>query len=651
MHGPDIFTPLLTLFAVAFCAAALMRLIRIPTIIGFLAAGMIAGPSGLDLLDAKTIHGLSELGVVLLLFTIGLELSLDKLWVLRREALFGGGVQVVVSIAAGWGIARFTGLSGGTSLAIGFFVALSSTAVVLRLLTERGVVDTPQGKISLAVLLFQDVAVIPMMLVLPLLVEGGSGFTGVLLVLGKAILIAVLVLGAARRGVPWLMHRVRLFQSREGFLLGIASIVFLITWLTMKAGLSPALGAFIAGLVISETEHRHLALAETVPFRDLFLSIFFISVGMLLDLGSLLSNPIAPLLLAIGIYLGKGMIIASIIRVLGYPGRTAIQAGGTLGQVGEFSFVLLLSAVSLGLLDTPTSQTLLSGAAITLLITPFAMMLGRRSAPNSSTIPVNGDKERASTEGKHVVIIGFGHLGRTIAKALKALGVEYLVAEMNPKTVRTELTSGEPIIRGDACKPEVLEALHVHDASAAVIAINDPAAVRPIIFRLRKDAPGLFIIVRTRFASELDELAKLGADLVVPDELETSLQVAGHLLRHLGVPGPIIGRRLDDLRSEGYGMHFHPISHTANHATTDEMDLRTVTLEEGDIAIGHSLVDLDLRRKTGTTVIAIFREGTALLDPAHTPLKAGDRIVLTGNSQLMAHACDLLRRNAETEST
>ena len=257
MHIHDIFTPLLTLFAMTFGAAALMKLLRIPMILGFIAAGMLAGPSGLNLLQGEALSTLAELGVVLLLFTIGLEISLESLWRLRREALIGGGFQILLTVAMAAGISYAIGLELRTAVAVGFFISLSSTAVVLRLLGDTGEMDTPHGRISLAVLLLQDVAVVPMVLAIPLLAGGGGGLE-ILWTMGRAVLVVGAVVLAARQGVPFLLNRVSVLRTREGFLLGIAAIVFFTTWLTMKVGLSPALGAFLAGIVISETEHLSL---------------------------------------------------------------------------------------------------------------------------------------------------------------------------------------------------------------------------------------------------------------------------------------------------------------------------------------------------------------------------------------------------------
>ncbi|MCB2213523.1 cation:proton antiporter [bacterium] len=555
MHETHLFTDLLILFAVGFGAAMLMRLLRLPTLIGFLLAGVLAGPSGLHLLDEHTIKSLSELGVVLLLFTIGLELSLKQLWELRREALIGGGLQLVLTAVVAGGVATLLGVDTRPAIAIGLMVALSSTAVALRLLGEQGRLSSPQGRIALAILLLQDMAVVPLTLIIPML-AGDGGLLDVLRVIGEAVLFVVVLVVVARKVMPWLLDRIAAVRSREGYLLGVGGIVFLITWLTGAAGLSPALGAFLAGLVISETEHKHLALAESAPFRDLLLAVFFVSVGMLIDLQALLANPWAPLLIGLVVYAGKTGLIAAIVRTLGYPWRIGIQSGASIGQIGEFSFVLLLLAAELGVLDTTMVQLMLATAAITLFLTPFALNLASREK-QSPAQAADGHAQHADPVVPlvpRVLIIGYGPSGRATARTLSALGFEWHALELNPATVRTEQKAGNPVELGDASRPEVLEGAGVHDVAAVVITINDRRAVRPILMRIRHLAPSVHVIVRARFASELDELMKLGANEVVPEETEGALTIVNKVMTFFGVEEQERRRRLKDLRAENYCM-------------------------------------------------------------------------------------------------
>ncbi len=555
MHETHLFTDLLILFAVGFGAAMLMRLLRLPTLIGFLLAGVLAGPSGLHLLDEHTIESLSELGVVLLLFTIGLELSLKQLWELRREALIGGGLQLALTAVVAGGVATLLGVDTRPAIAIGLMVALSSTAVALRLLGEQGRLTSPQGRIALAILLLQDMAVVPLTLIIPML-AGDGGPLDVLRVIGEAVLFVVVLVVVARKVMPWVLDRIAAVRSREGYLLGVGGIVFLITWLTGAAGLSPALGAFLAGLVISETEHKHLALAESAPFRDLLLAVFFVSVGMLINLYALLSNPWTPLLIGLAVYVGKTGLIAAIVRALGYPWRIGIQSGASIGQIGEFSFVLLLLAAELGVLDTTMVQLMLATAAMTLFLTPFAVNLANREklAPEQAADTHTQYADPVVPLVPRVLIIGYGPSGRATARTLSALGFEWHALELNPATVRNEQKAGNPVELGDASRPEVLEGAGVHDVAAVVITINDRRAVRPILMRIRHLAPQVHVIVRARFASELEELLKLGANEVVPEETEGALTIVNKVMTFFGVEEQERRRRLKDLRAENYCM-------------------------------------------------------------------------------------------------
>jgi len=650
-HLPGMLSELAFLFVAALTAALLIRAIRLPTILGYLFAGVIVGPHALGMLhETSQLHNLSELGVVLLLFSIGLEISPSRLWQLRREALIGGTIQVIGTAAIAAEIARLFGLPFGVAVVIGFFISLSSTAVALRLLSEKGQLDSTHGRFSLAILLLQDLAVVPITLAIPLLAGEQSGIGAIGLLVAKTVGLILLVLLLARRLVPALLDRVAAKRSREMFLLAIAAIVLATAWLTTIAGLSPALGAFLAGLVISETDHRHLALAEAAPFRELFLAVFFLSIGMMLDLGQLFASPLLPLGLAVSVYLGKGLIVGGLAMMFGRDRSTAIRAGAHMGQVGEFSFVVLLIATSSGLIDDAILQPMVATAALTLMATPFVTKGGDVFAAGlakRNPAPVEGFDIHET--GGHVMIIGFGLGGRSIAKVLKALGVPYRISEMNPETVQNEKRKGESILLGDASRPEVLEALGIHEAKAAVIAINDPHSLRPIIQVVRRERPDLQILVRTRFASDIAELHKLGADVAIPEELETSLQVVGTLLRRLGFPGEIIRRHLDELRHEGYSLAPSIIPWAGALHELEAIELRSVILEAKDHAVGQTLVDLNLRAETGATVVTVIRERNPLLDPAHALLEPGDRLVLTGPEDALQAATLALRKGVSME--
>ncbi len=643
MHEASFLIDILLLFGAALVALLVMRLIRGPVIIGYLIAGAVASPI---LGHGEHIHVLSEIGVTLLLFSIGLEISPSKLWSLRREALIGGTLQVLLTVGVVFGVSAGFGVSLPAAIVLGMAFSLSSTALILRMLTQRGLMDTPYGRISLAVLLFQDMAVIPMTLLIPLLAgtEAHSGDPAWVFLVKAAIVFGGAIL-LSRKAVPWVLDKLATSGTREGFLLGVAGIVFGTAWLTTYIGLSPALGAFLAGLLISESEHRINALAEVAPFRDLFLAVFFVSVGMYIDPLTLLSAPVVPLLIAGGLYLFKSSLVVGLVRLLKYPLAPAVRSGAYLGQVGEFSFVLLLLGASLGVLNEGLMQSAVSAVALTLLLTPMMIFLADRWADKRAL--ATGEVENDFAGGEHVLIIGFGHGGQAVATSLKAAGLSYRIAEMNPDTVKRWKKKGEPIVRGDAATHEMLEVLDAHHAGTAVVAINDPQAVRAVVLRLRETAPDMYIIVRARYATEMHELYKLGANEVVSEEFEASLHIVSLVLHHLGVPTDVADRSIDQLRDRCYRQLRSPALQTGAIPALKGVEVRPFTVRENDAVVGQTVVEMHVRKRTEATVAAVVRGEELLLHPADTPLEAGDSLVLLGPPRVLDRAETYLETGQE----
>ena len=443
-----ILADIVVILALASVVLVVCHWLRIPTILGLLFAGVLIGPHGLGLMGAThEVETMAEIGVVLLLFTIGLEISFDSLWQMRRLAFGAGMFQVLATTMAGFGAFFLAGNSLGSSVFVGFFIALSSTAVVLKLLQERGETDSPHGRAILGILLFQDFIVVPMMLVVPALAGSMAGFRGSI---GGQLFKSLVVLGilvAARWAVPWILHQVVRTRNREVFALSIIVICLTIAWLTQTINLSIALGAFLAGLIISESEYSHEALAIVLPFRHVFSSIFFISVGMLVDVRFAMENWHLLIPMVSGVVLIKGAIAVLAVALLRHPARTAILTGVAIAQVGEFSFLLLQSASGYSLISEDTYQLLLTTALITLAATPFMMMFGprmagftiRRVSPSVRT----GDRatargwRRSSDElADHLIIVGYGVGGQNLARAAKSSGIPYVILEMNWQTVR-----------------------------------------------------------------------------------------------------------------------------------------------------------------------------------------------------------------------
>ena len=603
--------------------------------------------------------GLAELGVLLLLFTIGLELSLSRVVRLGRLVLQGGGLQLVGTAAAVAAVAVATGTAGNAAVLYGALVALSSTAIVLRVYTDRGELDTPHGRVVVAVLLFQDLCVVPLMLLIPVLAGGAAGGAGttdaIVRTFGLSLaVLAALVLGG-RLLVPRVLERVAALRNREIFTLSIVLFGLGAAYVTASFGLSLAIGAFIAGLVIAESEYGLQALSDVLPFRDTFSGIFFISVGMLLDTGLLVQRPLTLLGAAAAVVLLKTVVAAVATYSLGRSLQVSVMSGLALAQVGEFSFVLAGVAAPLGLLPPDHFQVFLGASVASMLATPFVIAaaapvaeavcrLSRR--PAIELLPHETD--RVARLEDHVIIVGYGLNGRNLARVLRAAGIGYVILEQNGQVVRRARLEREPILFGDGTRHEVLERVGIAKARVIVFAISAPAAEHRGVAVARQLNPGIRIVVRTRYVAALDDLSRAGADEVVPEEFETSLEVFARVLRLYGIPSNTIEREVAAVRGEHYGvlrglalpgLKLDALKHLGVHAALD-----TVEVEEGARAIGESPTTLDLRRETGTTLIAVVRDGKALYTPdPEFRFRAGDTVVLVGQGEALVNACGVFR--------
>lgn len=512
--------------------------LKMPAIIGFLATGLAVGPQGLNLLgNDQRVEALSELGVVLLLFTIGLEFSIPSLMRIKRVALLGGFLQMLFVAALTLPPALWLGLSWNTALLFGLLFALSSTAIVLKLFKDRGEMDSLHGRAATGVLIFQDLAVVPLVLALPLL-AGQNGGDPIYLVLTKAIGILGLVLLLSHKLVPLLLERIAATKSHELFLFTVGLICLGTAFATAKAGLSLALGAFVAGLVISGSPYSYQAISSVLPMRDIFTSLFFISIGLRMDLHHLFQHPLATIGLVLGI-MTLNLVAASLaMRCAGLNWRVALLTGFALCQVGEFSFVLAKDGQDLKLLTDGQMTMFLNAAVLTMAMTPLALGLGDRV-----TARLKGeDRFAAGDEGEgptchgHVLVVGFGVAGQGVARGCKILKQPYLVIDMNPAGVRLYRKQGEPIIYGDAVNEEVLIHAGLKLARMLVVSIPDPLATRRIVSLARNLNPDLHIVARTRFLMSLPVLKALGADEVLTEEYEAGLSIFNSILNFYQVP-------------------------------------------------------------------------------------------------------------------
>jgi CPA2 family monovalent cation:H+ antiporter-2 len=642
------------IFGLAIAVLFICHRLRVQAIVGFLLTGILVGPYGLGLV--KAIHDVeifAEVGVVLLLFTIGIEFSLERLLQIRKAFLMGGPLQVLLTFLATLFIARQFGQDFGKAVFIGFLVALSSTAIVLKLIQERAEVDSPHGRTTLGILIFQDIIIVPMILVTPLLAGATENLGASLLVLlAKGIGIILLVMVSAKWFVPHLLYQIAKTRNHGLFLLSVIVICLGVAWLTSKAGLSLALGAFLAGLIISESEYSHQALGNILPFRDVFTTFFFVSIGMMLDIRFLFNHPGFIVLIALSVLVLKAIIAGSVTILLGFPLRTAVLVGFALGQIGEFSFILSRVGVEHGLLPGDLYQRFLAVTIIGMAATPFIISLAPRLADTILRLPVpkrllSGiypvSETKVEDRKDHLIIIGFGVNGRNVVRAASIAGIPYAIIEMNPETVRTEQAKGEPIYYGDATQETVLQNANIKDARTAVVAINDPAATRRITEVIRRLSPTVHLIVRTRYLQEMKPLYELGATEVIPEEFETSVEIFTRVLMKYLVPRDEIERLLAEVRADGYEM-FRSMSKTSASLSDLKLQLHDVDISTFRIAqesplIGKTLAQIELRRRYGVSVVAIKRDSQLLSNPgADTLLHSNDLLFVLGSSEKISEA-------------
>jgi len=633
---------------------------RVPTIVGFLLTGILVGPHGLGLIKAAhEVEILAEIGVVLLLFTIGIEFSLKSLLQIKRFFFIGGSLQGILTYLAVFIIARKIGLPFKESIFIGFLISFSSTAIVLKLLQERAEIDSPHGRTALAILIFQDIIIVPIMLVTPLL-AGTRGNIGesIGILLAKGIGIILLVFLSSQWIVPKILFQITKTRSRELFMLSILIICFAVAWLTSSVGLSLALGAFLAGLIISESEYSYQALSNILPFRDVFTSLFFVSIGMLLDVGFVFRHIEIIVVITLSV-LGIKAIIAGIATIIiGFPLRTAVLVGLSLSQVGEFSFILALVGIKYDVLAKDIYQHFLSISIITMAATPFIMAIAPTIADIVIRLPIHKklkaglwsvlqktDDSKKRLLKDHIIIVGFGLNGRNVARAAKIANIAYVVIEMNPETVRSEQAKGEPIFYGDASQQVILEHAGIKGARVILVVISDPAATRRITELARRINPKIHIITRTRYVEEMKSLYELGADEVIPEEFETSIEIFTRVLVKYLIPRDEIEKFISEVRSDSYNI-LRSISKEqksyCERLPFPDIEISSFRVQSQSSVAGRSLAQIELRKKYGVTLLAICRDSEVLSNPyGDTVIYPNDILLILGSPDRLGNLAEL----------
>lgn len=646
---------IIIIFGLSVVVVYTFNRLNLPTIVGFILTGVLVGPHGLELIKMTQVESLAELGVILLLFTIGIEFSLDKLSSMKKNVLVGGAFQVIVTILAGFAIAQYLGRPVGESIFIGFLLSLSSTAIVLKTFQERAEVETPHGHVSLAILIFQDVAIVLMILFTPMLTGevDNLGYT-MLQLLAKGMGIILLVIISARWVVPFILYQIAKTRSRELFLLTIVVIGLSIAWITSSVGLSLALGAFLAGLIISESEYSHQVMDDILPFRDVFLSFFFISIGTLLNVSYFYQNLPLILLIFAGVLVIKAIMVGAATNLLGYPLRTIILVALALSQIGEFSFILSKTGLEYGLLTESTYQLFLSTSVLTMAATPFIISIAPRFSDHFLRLPIpsrlktdryDGIKSQKVSKKDHLIVIGYGMSGKHLAQAARAGNIPYIIIEMNPETVRKERARGEPIYYGDATRETVLEMANIKDARTMVVVINDPTATRRIVELARSLNQAVHIIARTRFVGEMNPLHQLGADEVIPEEFETSVEIFTRVLRKYLVPRDEIDKLVAEIRSGSYEMFRTPSAEGfTDLRALPNVEVTSIRVDENSPLVGKTLAQIDFRRKHEVMVLAISRESNIISNPhADTRILPNDLLIVLGSPDKISRVAGIFQ--------
>ncbi|MGV8175222.1 MAG: cation:proton antiporter [Methanothrix sp.] len=632
--------------------------LRAPTIVGFLLTGVLAGPEGLGLIRAsEQVDFIAEIGVILLLFTVGIEVSLKDIIKLKKYVLIGGSLQVFLTALFVFLIMLKLGLPVGEAMLLGFLVSLSSTAIVLRIIQKREEFDSLYGRTTLGLLIFQDIAVVPMMLMVPLLPGATQAVSeSPILIAAKGIGLIVLIIISAKWLVPRVLYHIAKTGDRELFLLCIVAICLAVAFATSLAGLSMALGAFLAGLIISESPYSHQAFGNIAPLRDAFTSFFFISIGMLLDVGLLIQNPGYIIVLSLAAMAIKALVAGFAISILGLPVRIIVLVALALSQIGEFSFVLSRVGFESGLLSPDNYQLFLDVTVLTMAATSLIMAASPHVAAGMLRLPLP-EKLKARADPSmpqatsplkdHLIIVGYGVNGRNVARSAKIENIPYLIVETDPEIVRIEIKQGEPIYFGDAAQESVLRHMGIKDARVLVIAISDPSSTRRITELARRLNSSIFIIARTRYIQEIEPLHNLGADDVIPEEYETSIEIFSRVLERYQVPRNKIEMFIDQIRSDGYDMFRSRLKEpycSASISLTAE-EIGALRVWTNSPAAGRSLSDLELE-ELKIRPLVVHRGGEILNNPkADLVLYAEDIVILMGPEESIKKIAGLFNSN------
>ena len=640
VHAP--LAELVLTYAIALVFILVLGRLRVPPIVAFIVAGAVAGPAGVGIVRTQDdVETLAEMGIVLLLFTVGLEFSLTEIRRIWQKVLIGGSLQIALTAAAILLLVlAFFGSMSSWRLGVfaGLFVALSSTAIVLKELGSRNQLDSPHGRLVVGVMLFQDLCIVALLLLIPIL-SGRTPLSAVPGVLAKAAATIGVVALVSRFVLPVLFRLVARSGRREAFPLAVLLASIGTAWASSLLGISMALGAFLGGLVLAESEYSHQAYAEIRPLRDILAGLFFISLGMLVDPSVLVQQ--FPVILAVAVLLifVKATVAAAALLVAATTLRVAVTAAIDLAQIGEFSFILGRSGLAVGLITPSQWQILLAASIATMVFTPallgVAPRVGSWLAKRLTPTQASDDEVEETNLSGHVVILGFGMGGQLLGRALRQLGSPYVILDLNGATVRQARKDGESIFFGDATNEDALRAAGIDRARAVVAVLSDPYASARALTAIRGIRADVPVIVRTRYHAEAETAMRQGANVAVAEEMEASLEVLAQTFARLDVPGNVIDVLLDSYRRESVGIR--PVRAPGQPLDSlpraiSQMPIATHALGDGDWAANRTLADVNLRAETGALVIAVQKAGRYITSPpTDLMLASGDVLYLLGD--------------------
>jgi CPA2 family monovalent cation:H+ antiporter-2 len=641
----------LILLASAVLVVVVFRSLHLPPLLGYLIVGVAIGPHALGwVADSPATRQLAEFGIVFLMFTLGLEFSLPRL-VQMRGVVFGlGGAQVALTMAVLAPVALALGTTWQAAIVLAGALAMSSTAIVIRLLVERIETESSHGRATIGVLLFQDLAVVPLLILVPALAGSGEslGRDLALAALKAAGVLAVVLLVGQRLMRPWFTLVARR-RSHELFIINVLFITLGLAYVTELAGLSLALGAFVAGMLISETQYRHQVEEDIKPFREVLLGLFFITVGMQLDLRVVAGNfALVLAIFAVPLAL-KFALVAGLSRLRGATPGTAIRSGLALAQAGEFGLVLVVRALDLQVLDLALAQAIVAGMLLSMLAAPFLIQHSDRIALRLSgsewmlrSLQLHQVAVRSLATERHVVICGYGRTGQSIARFLEREGIGYVALDLDPERVREAAAAGDTVVFGDASRRETLVAAGIKRAAVLIVTYTDTPSALRVLHHAHEISTALPVIVRTRDDSGLERLERAGATEVVPDTFETSLMLASHAMLVLGVPVRRVLSQIRSVREQRYrllrGFYHGATDDAADLDDANQPRLHTVSVDAGAHAVGRTLAEL-LLSEVGVEVTAVRRRGIRAEDPApETRFEAGDVVVLLGRPDALEAA-------------